>query len=201
VSSRAWLACARYALAWSAALLLAGCDTTIQEQLGLRRSGPDEFQVIRREPLTMPPSMAELPVPNPGAPALSEATPSADARQVLLGNATVIGAGDTADGSMEAVEVPVTPGQQALLNETGEIPADPDIRRTLQAEEDDATSISTRTFLFIADWQRERPEDQPGVVLDPVAEARRLQEAGINASTRPLTTRVGSVPLAAPPVN
>jgi hypothetical protein len=189
------------ALAGAAILLLGGCDTTIQEQLGLRRTGPDEFQVIRREPLTMPPSLAELPPPRPGAPALSEARPSEEARQVLLGNATVIGAGNTADGSMEAVEVPVTPGQQALLDETGEIPADPDIRRTLEQEEQDATSISTRTFLFIASWQRDQPEDEPGLVLDPVAEAQRLQQAGVNASNKPLTTRVGSVPLAIPPVN
>ncbi|WP_191061426.1 DUF3035 domain-containing protein, partial [Geminicoccus harenae] len=94
-----------------------------------------------------------------------------------------------------------SPGQQALLAATGEAGADPDIRQVLAQEGVESTSISDRTFLFIAFWQKPDPEDQPGVVLDPVAESQRLQEAGINAAERPLTMRVGSVPLAAPPIN
>jgi hypothetical protein len=200
--TRAWLpGRTGTALAGLSLLLLGGCDTTVQETLGLRKNAPDEFQVLRGAPLEMPPSMAELPPPRPGAPPISDADPSRNARNVLLGDSVVAGAGNSADGSMEAVPAELTPGQQALLNETGEIPADPNIRRELNQEEQDATSITDRTFLFIAGWQQTEPEDEPGVVLDPVAEAKRLQEAGITASTKPMTMRVGSVPLAAPPVN
>ncbi|WP_051329227.1 DUF3035 domain-containing protein [Geminicoccus roseus] len=234
----------------AAAALLAGCDTTVQEQLGFSKNSPDEFQVLRRAPLEMPASLAELPPPRPGAPPISDADPSQDARNVLLGSVAtagvagtasagaastappgsagtmtasaapsgaagaappgaagtpgdlaVVGAGNSSDGSMEAVTAELSPGQQALLNQTGEIPVDPNIRQQLNQEEQDATSISNQTFLYIASWQRTDPEDQPGVVLDPVAESKRLQEAGITAPTRSMTTRVGSVPLAAPPIN
>lgn len=199
--TKAWSGLPGCAAMGLAVLLLAGCGTTIQEQLGLRKTAPDEFQVLRREPLTMPPSLADLPPPQPGAPPTSSSNPSEEARRVLLGSAAVDGAGDAADGATEPAKVGMTPGQQALLAGMGTAPVDPDIRRTLAQEERDSTSISTQTFLFIAAWQKPKPEDQPGVVLDPVAEAKRLQDAGITASTKPLTIRVGSVPLAAPPVN
>ncbi|WP_222183099.1 DUF3035 domain-containing protein [Geminicoccus harenae] len=189
-----------------ALLLLAGCgETTVQEQLGLVRSGPDEFQVVRQAPLEMPPSMAELPPPRPGAPPISQADPSRQARNVLLGAATTAPVATAAlDPAAAPASAPVdrtSPGQQALLAATGEAGADPDIRQVLAQEGVESTSISDRTFLFIAFWQKPDPEDQPGVVLDPVAESQRLQEAGINAAERPLTMRVGSVPLAAPPIN
>jgi hypothetical protein len=50
-----------------AAVLLAGCDTTVQETLGLGKRQPDEFQIVRRQPLIVPPDSTLRP-PRPGEP-------------------------------------------------------------------------------------------------------------------------------------
>ncbi|HUN51459.1 MAG TPA: DUF3035 domain-containing protein, partial [Candidatus Sulfotelmatobacter sp.] len=51
----------------------AGCDS-IKATLGLEKSGPDEFAVVTKAPLTLPPDYALRP-PAPGAPPLRETQP------------------------------------------------------------------------------------------------------------------------------
>jgi hypothetical protein len=46
-----------------AATLLAGCGQDTARTLGLTRDAPDEFQVTTRAPLSMPPSLGQLPLP------------------------------------------------------------------------------------------------------------------------------------------
>lgn len=175
-----------------ASMTVAGCSQDLQRQLGLTRTAPDEFQVQRREPLRMPPSMAELPPPEPGTLPLAEDQTSEEARKLLIG--------DAAATQAEQSERTMSEGERMLLAQTQDKPADPQIRQKLAEDQTDSMSISQRTFLFIAFWQK--PDDQDeGHVVDPVKEAQRLQQAGIAASSRPLTMRVGSVSLAAPPVN
>ena len=38
-----------------ALLLLAGCGEEMRKQFGLGKNAPDEFQVVRRAPLSLPP--------------------------------------------------------------------------------------------------------------------------------------------------
>ena len=45
---------------------LAGCSGSVQESLGLGKRQPDEFQVVRRAPLVLPPDFNLRP-PEPGA--------------------------------------------------------------------------------------------------------------------------------------
>ena len=40
---------------------LAGCSGTVQEKLGLGKRAPDEFQVVRRAPLILPPDYSLRP--------------------------------------------------------------------------------------------------------------------------------------------
>ena len=178
---------------------LSGCNSTLQDQLGLRKDAPDEFQVVRRAPLVIPGALNELPPPQPGAPSLGRTNPSEDARRVLLDSAATANTSASVTPAVPALEAQ-SPGQLALLSDAGATAADTNIRQRIAADQQDTQSITTKTFLYIAFWQKPKPEDQPGVVLDPVAEAKRLQEQGIAASTRPLTVRVGSVPLTVPPV-
>jgi hypothetical protein len=66
---------------------------------------------------------------------------------------------------------PVTPGQQALVQEAG--PAAPaDIRKKVDSEValDHAPTSLTDRLMF---WKSSTP---PGTVIDPVAESRRLRE-------------------------
>lgn len=62
-------------------LLLAGC-TGFRQMVGLDQTGPDEFAVESRAPLTIPPEF-DLRPPKPGAPRPQDANQAEKARKVL----------------------------------------------------------------------------------------------------------------------
>lgn len=176
----------RIVVCLAAALLVAGCGSGIQQSLGLGKRAPDEFQIVRRQPLIMPPSF-ELPRPTPGVAGAQERSTAAQAREVLTGAGT--GGFETGQSS----------GELALVQDA-RVTADPDIRRKILEENTELVDLDESRFLMIFDWQRRRMADraQGGQTLDPVAEAARLRGEGA-AVTGPLTVRTGSTPLAAPP--
>ncbi len=145
-------------VALAALALLAGCEGTLQQRLGLVRPVPDEFQTVRNRPLEIPEEFTLPPPPPPGARAAVE-RPEAEARALLLGeDARASGLG---------------PGELALLRAV-KVKADPDIRARL-AEEERRRRRSGVRALFVLPWQKEqraRPDERE--VLDPVEEARRL---------------------------
>ncbi len=51
----------RSVLAFAALSLLVACSGSVQQKLGLERRVPDEFQVVRRAPLTLPPDFTLRP--------------------------------------------------------------------------------------------------------------------------------------------
>src|ERR1044072_3060180 len=69
---------------------LAGCENT-KEMLGLTKRSPDEFQVVSRAPLTMPPDYSLRP-PTPGAPRPQEGTTTEQAQRIVTGYADQDGA-------------------------------------------------------------------------------------------------------------
>ncbi|MCL6608794.1 MAG: DUF3035 domain-containing protein [Geminicoccaceae bacterium] len=163
-----------------AGLVLAGCQGTVQEAFGLRKRPPDEFQVVRGQPLVVPPDRRLRP-PQPGAVGPAEVDPARAARETLVGRAGELRAPGGA-----------SPGEAALLRAAkGE--ADPDIRRRLAEEDGQLAYVDERTFLFILDWQRRRAQapEARGEPLDPVAEARRLQESGRVQTVRRTTESGG----------
>lgn len=64
--------------------LLAGCGDEMRKQFGLGKNAPDEFQVVRRAPLSLPPDFALRP-PQPGAIRPQEGSTSDQARSTVLG--------------------------------------------------------------------------------------------------------------------
>ena len=62
---------------------LAGCQST-KDALGLNKVVPDEFRVVTKAPLVVPPDYALRP-PEPGEPRPQELQPESAARQALLG--------------------------------------------------------------------------------------------------------------------
>ena len=66
-----------------AALGLTGCQST-KSALGLNKVVPDEFRVVSKAPLVVPPDYALRP-PAPGEPRPQELQPSSAAREALLG--------------------------------------------------------------------------------------------------------------------
>ena len=146
------------------ALALSACSD-FRAAIGLDKRAPDEFAVVSRAPLILPPDYRLRP-PEPGAPRPTETSPREDAETAVFEDARTEDAGaESATGG--------TPGEAALLDRAGTADADPGIRRLLDREhatrvEEDEGFLDALLF-----WQEDAP---PGEVVDPEGEARRLRE-------------------------
>jgi len=171
----------RARLALGAALLaLTGCTGTVQENLGLGKRSPDEFQVVRRAPLILPPDY-NLKPPEPGAPGPASRDVASQAEEILTGQPRV------------PTETTQSSGELTLLAQTN-VEATPGIRQMITAEDAELLSLDDSRFLFILNFQR-RAMTPDGPVIDPVAETQRLQQAAAGTGSV-VTQRTGSVPLA-----
>jgi hypothetical protein len=160
------------------AIGLAGCGGgTVAENLGMGKRAPDEFQVVRRAPLVLPPDYNLRP-PQPGAAPSQQQDTSAQARAILTGEQPRAAAAPTAQSA----------GEQALV-EQSRVRAEPNIREILVAENQDLLNLDEGRFLFILNFQRRNRQPQEPVI-DPVAESRRLAAAGAAGSV--VTLRTGS---------
>ncbi|HET8727137.1 MAG TPA: DUF3035 domain-containing protein [Alphaproteobacteria bacterium] len=144
------------------ALVLAGCSSA-GRVFGLGRNAPDEFAVVSRAPLTLPPEFNLRP-PQPGAPRPQEGTASQRAENVVFGQ------NGFGLGGMQAANV--SRGEDALLAAAGAGAADPNIRQVVNQE---ATDLLVAEQSFIDRLLFWREPEEPGIVVDAEAEARRLQ--------------------------
>jgi hypothetical protein len=148
------------AVAVALALPLGACEG-VRDQLGLNKSSPDEFNVVTRAPLTLPPDYNLRP-PDPGAPPSGETTVQDRVKAALN-----ISTSDQTSG-------PTTAGENALLERAGVTEAAPDIRRLINEDnaiyaEDNDGFVDSLIF-----WQ---DGGEIGVIVDPTRENQRLQEA------------------------
>jgi len=154
-------------LAAAVAVVVSGCGDT-KELLGQGKRPPDEFAVYSRAPLSLPPDYALRP-PAPGTARPQNVMPRNTAKQALLGEQFNTQAG----GASSVDVVGVSPGTQVLLERTGALDADPEIRTqvnsetSILAEEDQSF---TERLMF---WGN---PTEYGTVVDPVQEARRIHE-------------------------
>lgn len=161
-------------------LVLSGCEDA-RQAFGLERNVPDEFAVVSRAPLSMPPDYALRP-PQPGAPRPQEPTTRQRAQRVVLATAEPREAAGEATARGD-----VSRGEGVLLARAGADEADPNIR---QAVDEEAANLLRANDTFVNRlmfWQADRP---PGTVVDPQAEAQRL--AGNAATGAPVNQ--GEVP-------
>lgn len=152
--------CANALVLGAVLLPLAACGGTegIARSIGMTRDVPDEFTVTTRAPLSMPPDFS-LPKPTPGAPRPQEQSASAAAEAALAPQSTLAPAAD------------MSPGQQALLNAAG--PAVPNSIRN-EVNKEASTDAGNRQLTDRLMFWRNTPE--PGVIVDPQREAKRLRE-------------------------
>lgn len=170
--------------ALSLSLAACGGGGGLKDALGYGKDAPDEFAVVTKAPLVIPPDFALRP-PQPGAPRPQEMNlqPSATAQAALVGGESGITASAGAG----------SPGEQALLAHTGAADADPRIRavvnnetRTLVQKDDSFTN----DILF---WQKKgAPADER--LVDSAAEKRRVDQN--EAQGKPVTE--GETPSVAP---
>ena len=154
---------------------VAGCSST-KEMLGLTKRSPDEFQVVSRAPLSMPPDFSLRP-PTPGAPRPQEGTTTQQAESIVPGyqpGRTSSLAPDQIPSVGEGTQMTTeSAGESAFLQSASLTGIDPNIRKLVD-EETAADQDASQSFLDdLIFWRKPEPY---GTVVDPVAEQKRLQE-------------------------
>lgn len=144
-----------------ALVALSGCDDT-RRALGIDKSIPDEFAVIRRAPLVMPPDYNLRP-PAPGSERPQEGTTAEQARNALIGR-------NRLDGYRVRG---FSPGEITLLEQAGADLIIPGIRDTIDRETSAFAQESDGFTDRLIFWSSNR---QLGTPIDPVAEQKRLNE-------------------------
>jgi hypothetical protein len=141
-----------------AAAALSGCGEA-RQAFGLERATPDEFAVVPRAPLALPPDYSLRP-PAPGAPRPQEEDTRTVARRTVIGGA-------------EPEAPQVGGGEQVLLDRAGADEADPDIRQVVERESADLLLAEQSFVNRLLFWREPVPG---GEIVDPRAEADRLAE-------------------------
>jgi hypothetical protein len=152
---------------------MAGCDT-IRDAAGQTKDSPDEFAVVTKAPLVIPPDFSLRP-PAAGAGPTNQIAPTQAAQAALF----------TADPATVAASLPATmsTGERYLLVKAGVQNADPAIRQEIAS--DAGTRAADDSFTNNLLFGSSTPS--AGTAVDADAEARRIdaQKAGGAATPAP----------------
>jgi hypothetical protein len=147
-------------------LSLAACSSSgLRDTLGYGKTAPDEFSIVTKAPLVMPPDFSLRP-PQPGAPRPQELQPTEGAQAALIGER---------DAAATTEVAAATQGEQILLQQTGASQADPRIRQVVNAE---TRSLVEQDKTFVDDvlfWRKPgTPPDER--LVNPREETQRIQQ-------------------------
>jgi hypothetical protein len=160
-----------------ASLPLGGCSG-INRALGIEKVVPDEFAVVSRAPLAIPPDYTLRP-PRPGAAPTQELSPTESARQTIFKAASeqpaVTGQGNDRRST----------GESELLRAAGAGSASGDIRQTLAKETQNPGAVDQSFVDRLLFWRGGDPAPAKDQVIDPNAEAQRLKTAPTQTSANP----------------
>lgn len=158
---------------------LAAACTDVRDTLGLTKSAPDEFVVVSRPPLSVPPDF-ELRPPSsqPGANRLAMPSTEDAAREALLGTSTATPAAARAISSPDGVGTPLSRPTSSFLNKAGASNAAPDIREQLNNK----PAVSPRAGSL---YERVVGKGTSEPVVDAAKEAERIREN--KQQNKPLT--------------
>ena len=154
-------------LAVVAATGLAGCQSA-SKALGMSKVVPDEFRIVTKAPLVVPPDYALRP-PAPGEPRPQELQPESAARMALIGQSQAAGRSD---------------GEKLLVAKAGVDKADPLIRFVVDDETGDLAHKDESFASKVMFWKKDKAEvaateSETGatapVIVDAAAEEARLK--------------------------
>ncbi len=169
--------------------VLAACDNgSVRDTLGLTRSAPDEFRVIARPPLSMPPEFnLRPPVSASETDALgAEASPRKDAQSLLEnGDTASINPANAAVQPVQTGALPDVADSQFLKNAHAD-DASPSIRTLLQQESPPPSQAPEKSII---EKLRDPKNNEP--VVDAIGETQRLKSNKANG--KPLNT--GETPM------
>jgi hypothetical protein len=123
------------------ALWLAACDS-IRSAVGSDKEPPDEFSVVTKSPLIIPPDY-NLKPPKPGAPPLNQVPPTESAQAALFS--------DDPKAVASAISGNYSNGEKLLMAQTGAASASDSIRQQIAADnsnKDTADESFTDQLLF-----------------------------------------------------
>lgn len=166
-------------------LLLAACSgSEVRDTLGINRSAPDEFKVVSRPPLSVPPDF-ELRPPVSGGDVVDKSATEQKAKSLILGTQQ--------PASADAVNNTASAGESQLLNRAGAAQADPAIREQIQKDRavDTETAEDQKSMLENLVGSKSEAGDS---TVDPAAEAARIKAN--KASGKPVNE--GEVPTVEP---
>lgn len=141
------------------AFALSACSGA-KETLGLNRSSPDEFSVVRRAPLAMPKGLA-LPPPVPGAQRPQEDTVQEAAQKAIFGH------------KLESNTHHSTSAESLLLQKAGSDLAQEDIRDTVDAEMEEYDRNKTPVVDRILNVVKK--DSTPASIVNAKEEAERIK--------------------------
>jgi hypothetical protein len=148
-----------------AAPCLIGCQD-FNRAIGKEKVIPDEFAVVSRAPLAIPPDFSLRP-PRIGAQRPQETSPVDQARQ------TVFRAGEDQQASLPPAAEQRSAGEGELLREAGAGSAPNDIRQLVDNEASSSGDMSDSFVDKLAFWRKKEP-GSPDQVIDPTQESERL---------------------------
>jgi len=160
-------------------LALSACSNP-RKALGLDKHVPDEFSVVERAPLSLPPDY-DLRPPEPGKDRPQEKNPTDQARQAVFGNSdtgnSLAGTGFSLSGfGSTSTDTPSAPretaGEELLMKSAGADQATPDIRQIVNRE---SSVLAQESKSFTDELVFWRKPDQPGTVVDAEKEAKRIR--------------------------
>jgi hypothetical protein len=141
--------------------LVSGGCSSFKKELGVGRNSPDEFAVVKRAPLSLPPDYDLRPPSAENMQAGGDA--SGQARAALLGKSS--------DEGVKGA------GEKSLLGKIGASSADPEIRNAIN-KDNGAIALQNRSvadkLIFWKD-EEETQDKVPASVVDPKAEKDRLK--------------------------
>ena len=146
---------------------LSGCNSAAQA-LGITKVTPDEFRVVTKAPLTIPPDYSLRP-PAPGEPRPQELQPESAARQAVLG---------------ERASQARSDGEKLLASKAGGDKADPLVRYVVDDEFGDLAHKEPSFADRVMFWRKDKPAPantataagaNTVTTIDPATEAARLK--------------------------
>jgi hypothetical protein len=143
-------------------LALCGCQT-LRSAAGMDKKPPDEFSVLTKAPLVVPPDYNLMP-PRPGAAPTNQIQPTENAQTALFGN----------DPATIASNIPgnASQGEKLLLAYAGVANADPDIRQQLDSDRKAMVGSDDSFTSEVLFWQG--PKTDKGTPVDADSEAKRI---------------------------
>ncbi len=145
------------------AVAVTGCSGA-RSALGLTKVSPDEFRVVTKAPLTLPPDYALRP-PEPGKPRPQEQAPEAAARVAIMGSAGAVNR---------------SAGEDLLVSMAGANRVDPNIRFVVDEEGGNLAYKPSAFANMVMFWQPGGAEAAP---INADAEAKRIMADSITAAT------------------